>query len=261
MDDTKKVFLLIVEGSSDKIALSILFDEFIVNHKLNSSLDFAIYGTDISTHLYNDPNNLMPSSKDPVENIKECILEFLADPKSNKNKFKINDIYAAASLSDLDCCFCSERDLKHEVFPKNALKKTRIDFENKKYYCNDLTFIKSRNLLKTNSLEILSDEIRITIDNHFINYKAFYNSVNLEHAFYNKTGNYTEDEKCVFADNFVSENIENKKTIEEILTSIPCLATNYKDSWDERMLQKNPFERCSNLIFILEWLVTMFATD
>ena len=261
MGKAKKVFLLIVEGSSDKIALATLFTDFVIDHKLNSSLEFAIYHTDISTHKYNDPDRLMSQNDDPIDNIKECIKGFISNPKENKNKFTIEDIFAVSSLSDLDCCYCSEDDLVYERFPDDALKKTKVDFTNKKFVCNDITFIKNRNVLKTDSLAILSSETRFSIDKHIILYKAFYNSVNLEHAFYGDTGNYTEDEKCDLANKFVDNNIEEMKALEDILSSTPRLADNYKDSWDEKILFKNAFERCSNLIFILDWLIHLFSED
>ena len=257
MTNEKNVFLLIVEGGSDKTALEGPINFYLRLKKLYGVLTCAVYHTDISTHAFGDFDNLMSDSYNVEENIKKCVKAFIDSPIDNPNKYELKNIVAVASLTDLDCCYCKDEDVVFKPFADGDLKKTYPDYANKKLVCNDVTFIRKRNALKVASLGILSTQDIIVIDGYKINYKAFYMSVNLEHALYNDKRQLTDFDKNNLAQEFRSNASNEDNSIFELLQTIPIISHNYHDSWDEKELMKHPFDRFSNIIILIDWLVSI----
>lgn len=255
-DSLKKVLLLVVEGPTDKTTFEAPLNDLLISKGLDEKFFCAVYHTDFTTHKFGNPEEFMTDDDDVIENVKECVTNFLKS-RENTNKFGLKDIVFVATLSDLDCCYCKADDVEVVPFNPTDEKKTRVDFVNKKFLCNDKPFILRRNIIKQNSLGILSSEGNIVIKKHKMKFRAYYCSINLEHALYGNTNQLSEQEKEDMASEFRQNVREDLSLFEKQIDSIPIISNDYKESWNEIQLMAKPFERMSNIKLLIDILLSL----
>ena len=245
----RKVALLIVEGGSDAAALTVPFRNYLRKSEAGCVFECAVYKTDITLHNYDDQYTI----GDPycVENrVVEAVKEYLSS-EYNSNKYHLEDIGIAMTLSDLDACYCKDDDL---LF--GGLEcKTTINLLNKKLICNDINYMKDRNVRKTTALGILSTTTVLAINNHHIPFRAFYCSINLEHALYNDLSIVSFEDKMNAARKWASKHKGDHELFYQSIQSIPLLSNEYDKTWDEKLLRNNPFGRYSNILLMIHWVV------
>ena len=245
----RKLALLIVEGGSDAVALTVPLRNFLRNSQASCVFECVIYQTDITLHNYRNPDTI-EESYDVMERVIEAAKEYIQSDE-NSNKYRLSDIGLIMTLSDLDACYCKESDL---VFSGTDCK-TFVDVVNSVIKCNDVVFMKNRNNIKIDSFGIMSTTPFVIINNKQIPYRSFYFSVNLEHALYNDITIVDADDKMKAARKWASRFKNNHVAFYESVKSIPRLADTYDDSWAENALRKNPFGRFSNLLLMIDWIV------
>ena len=98
----RKVFLLIVEGSSDRIAIKGTLKEALKALGYDALLDCEVYGTDLTLHPYQN-NNQYYEPEDALENVVSAVNEFIYNERRS-SKIDFDNIAAVATLSDLNAC-------------------------------------------------------------------------------------------------------------------------------------------------------------
>jgi hypothetical protein len=258
MASERKVVLLIVEGSSDAKALKKGINEYFRLKGLSSLLECEVYGTDLTLHpLQNDQGWTSP--EEVLANVKAAIAEFVKENQL-REKIGLDEIGYIATLSDLDACYCPDSAV---VFGRNPTgRDTVYDFINKRIVCSNVTFIKQRNKNKVDAFGILHTENKIKYDEtHLFPFRAFYCNLNLEHALYDRLDILSEEDKDDAAFAFRQRFQGHPQEFADFLKSIPCLAEDYPQSWEETLLKKKAFERLSNLSCFLDWISQEAQTE
>lgn len=129
----KKVFLLMVEGKSDRVALKPIISELI-----NDTVFFKVVGCDLSSN-----NSKEYKSKTLVELIEIELQLFLFENRGISR----DDIEKIVVISDTDGCYV----------PDDAVYYSKIDgelrYEDDGIYTNNVENIRKRNKFKSNKLE------------------------------------------------------------------------------------------------------------
>ena len=101
----RKVFLLIVEGSSDRIAIKGTLKEVLKALGYDALLDCEVYGTDLTLHPYQN-NNQYSEPEDALENVVSGAVTYAV----RRTKFQGRDIKKGdiIGLMDNDLCVVSE---------------------------------------------------------------------------------------------------------------------------------------------------------
>ena len=252
MDKTRKLAILVVEGSSDKFALSLPIRNYLSKNGINDVFECVVYGSDISIHEYADDKVSFDPSGVELR-INDVLDDFINGP-FNTNKYTFDDIGVVGCLSDLDACYCPES----AVLPKTGCSKIEYDVINKRIYCNDVNFVLNRNNCKKDALQILAGINKVKINNEFyVPFKIFYCNLNLEHVLYNKLINFTQEEKEDRARNWAIDYRKDAEKFYEEICSFPSFSDDYCLSWNETELRKRAFDRLTNIKLLLDWLLEM----
>lgn len=226
MEETKKVVLIIVEGSSDEMALEGIFNFGLANSKVV----YVIMHCDITSEIGINSNNII---KNLYARIKEQLERY---------KYKKTDILRIVHIVDLDGTFINEDAIKIKNI-KN------FEYHEDCIYANSKDRVISRNRQKTNLL----GKLRQTGKINGMLYRVYYNSCNLEHVLYNELQDFTSEEKINMASDF-SDLYEGKE--EEFIKKLgsselkPC--DTYKECWEYAEKDNNSLKRHSNMYFIFE---------
>ena len=92
-----------------------------------------------------------------------------------------------------------------------------------------------------------------TVKIHYIRYRLYYNSCNLEHVLFNRLKDFSDDEKEELSDDF-AEKYEGKvqDCINFISDSDIAVSGTYKQTWKYIEKDKNSLQRHSNMHLIFE---------
>lgn len=242
-NNTKKFFILVVEGLSDKLTL----EESIARY-ISSISDF--HGVKVRIFCDYDSNNLDNVGGDMTTkrgNIFNNLTDYIKK-EIRVSHLDMDDIFAIGLLTDLDACFASEKDYV-EDFNTN---KVSYDLSNNKVIRHDVLELYDSRITKKNNIIKLFNCNSIIVNKRIIPFRCFYNSINLEHAFYNELTN-SPDEKEDYAYEFADEYYDNESFI-NFISKLNRLGNNYRESVDEGTLTKEVFTSSSNLYYLLLWL-------
>ena len=101
--NTKKYFILICEGETDKTALNLVSNRYFKSLSKDVNVTFKVFKGDFSIHSFSDQKEFA----DPNEIIKriEKLIKIFYDTALKPDGIEIKDIIGVASLSDLDGCY------------------------------------------------------------------------------------------------------------------------------------------------------------
>ncbi len=237
---TKKVFLLIVEGPSDKTTFeNAILQFFQVNNK-NSSVKCDIIHGDIACE---DKNKKPITETIALKTVGNEIKGFL-----QTNHLQPKDLIAVAQICDLDACFADEKSYK-----ESQDIKTRYDPSTQTINRKNITALftirdqKRRNLLR------LSSKGCFNISKSSIPYRLFYLGIDLEYAFYKKLS-CTDEEKRSLSSDFDSKVYKNKNFFIDTIKNINSIGNDYFSSWNPILLGQNSFNQITNLQYLLDWI-------
>lgn len=216
----RKVVLILVEGASDKKALSLI-------ETFYKSKNLKVYTTegDITSNGTTTITNC-------TEVLKGIVKHFREDKKLEKD-----DIVEVIHIIDTDGAFIPDGCI--------VVDKTLVDF----HYtldcikANNKRKVKNRNDRK---IEIIKELLNTKKIDKTIKYRMFYMSCNLDHVLHNEI-NLDNTLKVEKAFEFRRKFNKNKSGFIEFFNSSECKANgNYKVTWDFIQQRKNSLKRYNN---------------
>lgn len=256
---SKKIVLMIVEGKSDEKAYSLCINEYLKS--INKYVDVAceIYHTDIRLHTFSSQEVIASTSldeKDYIERIKIAVFNYLSENKGEG--LIIEDIIAVAILSDLDACYCEDKRIVYSESGFNE-KKEKYDLNCNEFYAKNVLEQIKINDQKRNAHDIINSIklIKFDTDNglkYTVLFRAFYQSINLEHITINNpnltSNSNKEDRASEFRDQYLNRPLE----FYDFINDLSKIGSNYDSSWNKTMLKKFSFEQMTNLKYFIEWI-------
>lgn len=226
MKKAKKVVAVIVEGTSDEIALEGVLKEYFANEVVQ----FAIVRGDITISLGINGQNAL------------CMVEQkISDELCVRYGYTWHDFLKIIHIVDTDGAFIQDRIQEAPV--------EKIQYYEDHIETAHVKALKSRNSQKAEVLHrlYLSSNIK------HVPYKIYFNSRNLEHVLYNAPQYFTREEKQNMALDF-ADRFEGK--LEEFLEFIGtdgfAVAGDYKATWGFIQGDTHSLERHSNMHLIFE---------
>ncbi|MBQ8141534.1 MAG: hypothetical protein IJ194_00030 [Bacilli bacterium] len=238
---TNKVSLLLTEGKSDTITYENALRSYIQEQSKKSNIKIKTIRGDLTlSHDFNNPKNV----KNPIIEINKSIREAI------KEKFlKETDIIGAALITDLDACFSD----KSNFIQNDKVDEVIYDLnQNKIFYPNIDRLYQFRSEKRVNILRIFAMG-NTKINKKEIPFRLFYNSIDLEHCFYNKINQSTE-EKMELSEAFDDTYGVDFKKFVAFINALPSLSQDYYKTYEKGELERNAFSRLSNLSCLLEWI-------
>lgn len=216
----KKIILVIVEGISDEISLSLVLSRIIGKNKL---IKFKVMGGDITTEHNSKPSNIQ-------DKLSMKVKQFLS-----KHEYKKSDILEIIHIVDIDGCYISQENIEEKG-------KGKIYYTPNRIFTSNPQAIIQRNQQKSEILSTL-----VGVQHIFaIPYSIYYFSCNLEHVLYNEA-NMPDNRKVEKAHSFEDKySGEPWKFVNFINTSEFAYRGRYKHSWDYIKKKNNSLKRKTN---------------
>ena len=210
----RKVVLILVEGASDKKALSLI-------ETFYKSKNLKVYTTE---------GDITSNGTTTITNCTEVLKGIVKDFREDK-KLEKDDIAEVIHIIDTDGAFIPDDCI--------VVDKTLADF----YYTLDCIKVKNRNDRK---IEIIKELLNTKKIDKTIKYRMFYMSCNLDHVLHNEI-NLDNTLKVEKAFEFRRKFNKNKSGFIEFFNSSECKANgNYKVTWDFIQQGKNSLKRYNN---------------
>ena len=226
---TKKIILLLVEGSSDEGALALICSKLIKEH----DIEFDVLHTDITA----DEDMTVKY----IENrIKKEIDDYL-----RKNPFiKKNDILKVVQIIDTDGAFIPSSQIKQSKKGKTEYFETHIEAKNQNRLIR-------RNISKRAIVYHLAKSEYVA----GFPYEIYFFSRNLEHVLHNIPWDLTDEEKEDLAFEIADEYSEHSEKFLQLLydTTFHVLGT-YEETWKFIMENGNSLKRYCNFSLFFEKL-------
>lgn len=232
-EKTKKVVVVIVEGTTDKDAF-----QGYLNRIGNKKVFFSVCHCDIN------------SSYDYDEMISNDIIEDIVKQNAVQEHYCIDDIALIVQLTDTDGVFCNDNVVE---FDSSLKSNDKPIYSNEKIKVKDVRkFLEGKAYKKQRLNDCINlNEIEFKLTQK-IKYEIYYMSCNLESALYNIYTNdfeYKEDLAQDFALKFAEG--EEHKFI-EFMNSINASKTlDFNESWKYIKTGNNSLKSCSNFIIFL----------
>ena len=230
MPEARKVILFLVEGPTEKEALSGVLSRIFGC----ADLVFKVVHGDITTATSISSSNVFKEITEYIRS--ELIL----------NGFEASDVERVAHLVDTDGCFIPSENIHRtneegilyflEYVSTNHLTQTQKRFQKKSRILNKLT---TRNYL--------------TISIQKIPYYVYFMSRNLEHALHNRFESLSSDEKTNLARSFDAEYNNNIHAFYLFINSPEVAASgdDYAETWEFIKQGNNSLHRHTNLHCII----------
>ena len=217
---TKKVFVFILEGYSDKTALEGILKRIYTNRFIYSVVTYG----DITSNIDID-----------IEDLEELIYKTVKQ-QTGVNKIKMSDIINIIQICDTDGVYIPDSNI---VCGENK----NFIYTVSNIITSNIKDAKKRNKHKREAITYLLHKDKIKN----IPYQLFYMSCNLDHVLYNEQ-NLNETLKVDYADNFFKK-FQNRPMdfipfIKENAFNVP---ENYTDSWNYIAEELHSLERHNNL--------------
>lgn len=229
----KKVLLFLVEGTSDKVSLQSILENYFDSKKVQ-----------ISVVHYDITQEEIPS--EIKLKLNEKVQEFCSI-----EKIKVKDIKKIIHIVDTDGAFIS---------PDNIIQ---ITDDSKTFYTENEIFAKNkgsiiqRNQNKSSVLKILSKINTITVttgnSNISVPYSIYYFSRNLEHVLHNIVENLSDQQKEELSNKFDDDYEGDSNRFKTFISdSFFAVAGSYKETWDFIKRETNSLKRYSNLHLLFD---------
>lgn len=224
--NTKKVILFIVEGSTDESALSPILKKIFQSKEVR----FHVVRGDMTSEW-------SVSGTNAIEKVHEHM-----KIEMGRYGYRKQDIIKVIHLIDTDGAFITEDKVIHGGSKDIKYWEDRIESLDPKQTAE-------RNERKSQVLRRLCSVDKVGT----IPYCVYYFSRNLEHVLHNDNRNLTIEEKVGHADNFADEyNLNPDKFKSFISSSDVCVSGDYKDTWNFIMEDVNSLCRHSNLHLLFQ---------
>lgn len=222
----RKVVLVIVEGTSDDIALGVA-----LNQVYNKDYVYIhIMHGDITTRKGVTPQNIVSKLGDEVKNY------------AKSQHYKTGDFKQIIHIVDTDAAYIPD-----ECIIEDSLLED-VFYETDGIHTANVEGIKARNAQKRDNLYRLRMQGQIWN----VPYNVFYMSCNLDHVLYNKRNSTDEDKEndsYAFARKYKGKKDEFVKLISESSFSV---MGDYKESWLFIEDSMNSIERYTNLCIAIK---------
>ena len=235
---TKKVVLFIVEGATEKSALSGVFSKIIQS----DIIKFLVVGGDITSKRGIISDNI---EKELIEKILGGLDTY---------KYEADDLKEIVHLCDTDGAYVDVKFMKEANIDKFSYTEDFI-FAKNISEIEDRNNQKKKNLLKLSGISKKDNGKNVlTINKVKVPYKLYYFSCNLEHVLYDCLENFSGSEKEDFAGNFEDYYIDKIEDFKIIFknTLPPPEFQNYKKTWLFIGKSNNSLKRYSNFYFYLK---------
>ncbi len=216
----RKVVLILVEGASDKKALSLI----------------EIFYKSKNLKVYTTEGDITSNGTTTVTNCTEVLKSIVKDFREDK-KLEKDDIAEVIHIIDTDGAFIPDDCI--------VVDKTLSDF----YYTLDCIKANSKRKVKIRNdrkIEIIQKLLNTKKIDKAINYRMFYMSCNLDHVLHNEI-NLDNTLKVQKAFEFRKKFNNNKSGFIEFFNSSECKANgSYKATWNFIQQEKNSLKRYNN---------------
>lgn len=230
--ENKKLVIVIVEGPTDEIVLSVGLDKYLKNNVVK----FIVYKGDITSDGRVSPFNIRSKIVSLIKNYLKL------------NHFKTSDLDRVIHVVDIDGTFVD----KSHVYYTNHY--SRIAYNKDGIYTSSVGNIIKRNEHKKANISNLISYDYISINKHRIDYDIYYNCLNLEHVFVDKR-NVSDGAKKDFALETALKIDSNQDMFyTKVKSAYPLVDLNYFQSWDYLKVELNSLQRSSNLLILLNKL-------
>ena len=226
----KKIVLLIVEGSSEEIALSTPFKEFFDKNRF----EVEVVGSDITTQKGASPQNIISK-----------VTQIVKDHANGPVRLSRSDFAAILHLIDTDGAFVDP-----SVVIENCSLRGEHSRDNPIKYYPDHMEAKfrdraiTRNKCKAKNLRVLAKTSTLWED---IPYFAFFMSCNLDHVLHNEP-NLSPSDKSRLAEEFDFQYSDRFEDFVSFLSSAEIRAPgSYADTWQYIQQENHSLERRTNL--------------
>ena len=253
----RKIVLFLVEGKSDREALSIAISELYDRIDPNIEVFFPVIrdeekekGGDITSTVYTDKHG-----KDHwihPERIEDAIYTLFLEDFFDKEKILPKDIAAIVQIVDTDGAYVSDDKV---IFDENLSKDDKPVYKETGIRCVNAEHIKKRNEQKSKNLTHLSSIKTIKVKQKTVPYSIYYFSCNLDHFLHNDA-NLEHSLKIKRAKEFAGEYIDKTEAFVKCINDNPGTVQDmdYAQSWEFIKQDLNSLERHTNLNILLQEL-------
>jgi len=223
----KKIVLIILEGTSDEIAL----EGSLRNIYKPNEIKFCIVKTDITT-----------KNKVTKNNIKNKLIEIIKT-ELGRSPYKISDILKVIHLTDMDGAYVDEDSIIEDKSCNRFIySETNIRAKSK-------VNVIGRNKIKSENLEVL---LGLNTIYNKLSYNIYYFSCNQEHVLHNMI-DAKNNKKEELAENFNDRYEEDFNGFKKFIYSKDIkVEGDYKETWEFIKKGNNSLKRFSNLYLLLE---------
>lgn len=235
---TKKVFLFIVEGLSDKDALEPILGELFDTSKAH----FKVVRFDLTTN-----DDIYIKNLNMKQRIGEVIKSYLKDNRGITKK----NIEKVIFLTDTDGCYIND----NYIFFSQEDEKFR--YEDDGIYSNRTNDVTYRNELKSRNLDIINSAHNISS----LPFETYYFSCNLDHVLHHERNllqSLKEEYATNFSDQYEGKEIEFVDFVNDIKIH---LSKEYSESWLCIKKDNNSLLRYTNLNVFLKDNIDYMKTE
>lgn len=233
----KKIVLFLVEGTSDIEALESNFEEIYKKYNIK----FKPLRYDITAEENSN-----------CKNIESLLVEKIDEFFNRHPEITHKDILGIIQIVDMDGAGIPAENIKQSEEKKTFYTEHYI-------FAKDKQRLTARNIRKRSILCFLKDKEMIEKhkrngDNGYrIKYNIYYFSRNLEHALYNKDGEYTKEMKEELALEFADRFEDNPEKFIQYLSSKDIMISgSYEETWNYILSGLHSLQRGSNLHLIFQ---------
>ena len=222
----KKVVLVIVEGTTDKVSLEAVLEKIFNDNKVS----IEIIGGDITS----DEKTTL---KNAVKRLSDRINSHIY-----KMRIKRADILKIIQIIDIDGVY-----IRDDLIVENPTVRLLYKHEGIETWNRDK--IIERNERKRNIIDkLLSTNKILNTD-----YKLYYFSCNLEHVLHDDLSELSIEEKMGKAEDFENMYGDNPQEFKELISDNTVkVEGNYMETWDFIKDNNNSIRRCTNFHLLFE---------
>lgn len=224
----KKIVVVIVEGPSDKAALSGVMKEFFSSDEVQ----FAVVHGDITVHDYVTKDKIIEKVNQQIDKVR------------GRYCYGYDDFIKIIHIVDMDGAYMDD----DKILEVEKEEKYTLYYEDH-VETDDRNKIIQRNKNKRDILLKLNRTGKV----HGIPYRIYFNSCNLEHVLYGELKDFSDDEKEELSDDFADK---YEGQVEEFIKFIssPDIAIegNYNETWKYIEKENRSLKRGSNMNLIFE---------
>ncbi len=263
--DSKKVVLVIVEGSSDKTLLETSLSEFF-EEKYGSKTVVKFPMLDGDGYNGGDITTLNGSTPEKIEML---INKFIIFPELESYGLYPRHVLEIIHIIDMDGAFINDDLIIPFTEDESNHSSKNVYYYGDHISARDTAHIQSRNIQKKANIKRLLEYCkqgfpiqkyydtenrgnRITSKTTVVPYSLYYFSCNMDH-FTSDNAN-VEGSKVALAEQFLLDHGEDCETLNAFITSIDPTVSEmaFDDSWDYIMKEDNSLNRHTNLALLLK---------